>query len=357
MSWFAQQLLNWHRESGRKDLPWQQDISPYRVWVSEIMLQQTQVSTVIDYYLRFMRRFPKVDDLAAAPIDEVLHYWTGLGYYARARNLHKAAKTVVETHAGQLPTSQTALESLPGIGRSTAGAIRAISMGQSAAILDGNVKRVLTRFHAIPGYPGNTQVNQLLWTKAQEHTPEQDAGTYCQAIMDLGATLCTRRRYACATCPVQSRCAAFESGEVARYPESKPKRVKPVAQARFYVVTLPDGTTLLEKKPPSGIWGGLWTPPERPADCTIEQFLATIGSDQQALTRQHVGPVFRHTFTHYHLDIEPVYLYLTHAPQAITDIDQHRWVQPDNIGRGNEAIGLSAPAVKLLASLKEPFKT
>jgi len=359
MDWFAQQMLAWHAQHGRKDLPWQQDINPYRVWISEIMLQQTQVTTVINYYLRFMQRFPTVHALAQAPLDEVLHHWTGLGYYARARNLHKAAAQVVEQHGGNFPQTQEALESLPGIGRSTAGAIRAISMHQPAAILDGNVKRVLTRFHAIPGYPGTKQVSKLLWQHAEQHTPQQETATYTQAIMDLGATVCVRKKPACQTCPLSDRCAAYTAGDVERYPEPRPKKAKPVQQARFFVVTLPNGATLLEQKPLQGLWGGLWTPPQREADYGIHSFLQELGASGDDLVRQHIAPQFRHTFTHYHLDIEPVYLHLTNQPTVpsahVAEADQLRWVHPEQLDRDNQRIGLSAPAVKLLASLKEPF--
>ena len=355
MDWVARQLLDWHAQHGRQDLPWQQDLSPYRVWVSEIMLQQTQVTTVIDYYLRFMARFPTVEDLANAPLDEVLHHWTGLGYYARARNLHKAAITVAENFGGSFPQTQEALEALPGIGRSTAGAIRAISMQQPAAILDGNVKRVLTRLHAVAGYPGDTKVNKALWELAEQHTPATNTGVYTQAIMDLGATVCTRKRPNCHVCPLQQQCAAYADGDVERFPERKPKKEKPVQRARFFVVTLPNGAALLEQKPLNGLWGGLWTPPQRDADHDIDTFLHELGSGADLLTRQHIAPVFRHTFTHYHLDIEPVYLQLSATPLMTEETSDRRWVHPAQLERNNERIGLSAPAVKLLASLEEPF--
>ena len=357
MDWFARQLLDWHAQHGRTDLPWQQDINPYRVWVSEIMLQQTQVTTVIDYYLRFMQRFPTVQDLAGAPLDEVLHHWTGLGYYARARNLHKAAVIVAQELDGVFPQTQEALEALPGIGRSTAGAIRAISMQQPAAILDGNVKRVLTRFHGIGGYPGTTDVSRQLWTLAEEHTPAEHTGVYTQAIMDLGATLCVRRRPNCPACPLNTRCSAYAEGEVERYPEPKPKKEKPIQQARFFVVTLPNGAALLEQKPLDGLWGGLWTPPQREAQADIELFLNELGVANESVTRQHIAPQFRHTFTHYHLDIEPVYLQLNTTPTTVDEASDRRWVHPTLLQEDNQRIGLSAPAVKLLASLEEPFKT
>ena len=357
MDWFAKHLLDWHSQHGRSDLPWQQDISPYRVWVSEIMLQQTQVTTVIDYYLRFMNRFQDVHSLAQAPLDEVLHHWTGLGYYARARNLHKSAQRIVEEHHGEFPQSQEQLEALPGIGRSTAGAIRAIAMQQHATILDGNVKRVLSRFHAVAGYPGLTQVGKTLWAHAETHTPTRETGAYTQAIMDLGATLCVRRRPECESCPVQERCEANELNTVDQYPASKPKKAKPERRSRFYVVSLANKATLLEQKPLNGLWGGLWTPLEREVDLTLVDFLGELGLTENDLDTQYAAPEFRHTFTHFHLDIEPVYLQLATTPTLVEDNPSLRWVFPDQLSGGNNPIGLSAPAVRLLASLQEPFQT
>jgi A/G-specific adenine glycosylase len=351
MDWFAKQLLDWHTHHGRKDLPWQQDINPYRVWISEIMLQQTQVSTVIDYYLRFTQQFPNVTSLAQAPLDEVLHQWTGLGYYARARNLHKAAIAIVHEHAGEFPEDQAALEALPGIGRSTAAAIRSISMHQAATILDGNVKRVLSRFHAVPGHPGKTAVANVLWDLAASHTPTSQNGTYTQAIMDLGATVCVRRKPQCNLCPLQSKCEARANGDVERFPEPKPKTVKPVRQARFFVVTLPNNAALLEQRPLQGLWGGLWTPPERAADLATEQFADEIGILTRDIRAQHHAPKFRHTFTHFHLDIEPVYLQIATEPAMVEADSRWLWVHPEQLTGSNNKIGLSAPAVKLLASL------
>jgi A/G-specific adenine glycosylase len=355
MDWFAKQLLTWFDQYGRKDLPWQQDINPYRVWVSEIMLQQTQVATVIDYYQRFMQRFPDVETLARAPLDDVLHLWTGLGYYARARNLHKSAQAIVEQHHGHFPETQSELEALPGIGRSTAGAIRAISMHQQATILDGNVKRVLTRFHAIAGYPGKTDVARELWQQADEHTPKQRTADFTQAIMDLGATLCTRRKPNCSICPLAAECSARINNTVADFPASKPKVAKPVREARFFVLSLTNKATLLEQKPLNGLWGGLWTPPERDRSTSADTFLKELQIGAAQIERQHIAPVFRHTFTHFHLDIEPVYITLSELPDGYVGEDTRRWVNPEHINGENQAIGLSAPAVKLLASLKEPF--
>ena len=356
MDWFATQLLAWFETHGRKNLPWQQDITPYRVWVSEIMLQQTQVTTVIDYYQRFMAAFPDVATLAHAPLDEVLHLWTGLGYYARARNLHKAAQYIWKAYNGEFPESQETLEALPGIGRSTAGAIRAIAMNQSAAILDGNVRRVLARFHTVEGYPGQSAVSKTLWQYAEEHTPQTRTAAYTQAIMDLGATICTRTP-SCNACPLASRCAAYAKGETTRYPGKKPKREKPVRQSRFFVIVLPGNLTYFEQQPPDGLWGGLWTPPQREAHITLDCIMASLGFDSQDIERTHIAPSFRHTFTHFHLDIEPVYAFLraSNRAQVETPAKTGRWVNANDVNAGREAIGLCKPAVTLMASLQDTF--
>jgi len=360
MDWFATQLLKWHAQHGRKTLPWQQDITPYRVWVSEIMLQQTQVTTVIDYYHRFMTHFPTVPALASAPVDDVLHLWTGLGYYARGRNLHKAAQIIAEQHDGTLPNSQAELEALPGIGRSTAGAIRSIAMGQQAAILDGNVKRVLARFHTVPGYPGTTKVANRLWEFAETHTPAKQTGTYTQAIMDLGATVCVRKKPLCTVCPLVEQCEAHATNRVEAYPEPKPKKDKPTRSSKFFVVSTPGGEVFLERKPMQGLWGGLWTPPERPADTSTRTFLNEIGVPMEALTSEHSAQPFRHTFTHFHLDINPVFLSLATMPAKLEDTDDHGWYSIDealgdpdtDATQANRRIGLSVPALKMLRSIR-----
>jgi len=230
-------------------------------------------------------------------------------------------------------------------------------MGQCASILDGNVKRVLTRFHAVAGYPGDTKISRELWDIATAHTPDQDCATYTQAIMDLGATCCVRRRPDCPTCPMADQCAAYAMNEVEAFPASKPKKAKPVRRSRFFVVTLPNSAALLEQKPMNGLWGGLWTPPERAEDQSIETFLAELGLDTRDLHAQHIAPEFRHTFTHFHLEIAPVYLKLTRQPMLIENNPTLRWVDPLNLDQANDRIGLSAPAVKLLASLQEPFQS
>lgn len=339
---FSQAVLSWFDDHGRHDLPWQQNKTPYRVWVSEIMLQQTQVVTVIPYYQRFMASFPTVEDLARASTDEVLHHWTGLGYYARARNLHKCAQTVVEQYAGQFPKTVAELETLPGIGRSTAGAIASISMHQHAAILDGNVKRVLSRFHAIEGWPGNKKVADVMWEIAERYTPEQRTGDYTQAMMDLGATLCTRSKPACQICPLMTQCEAYAQGRVKAFPNSKPKKDKPVKSVRLLMLQHQDDV-LLQQQPSTGIWGGLWIFPQQPVAEDIFEHPLLLNQKVAAVEEREV---FRHTFSHYHLDIHPVRI------QLKSKLDQVS--QPSMLWyKLNEpaSVGLAAPVKKLLESL------
>ncbi|HET8551115.1 MAG TPA: A/G-specific adenine glycosylase, partial [Gammaproteobacteria bacterium] len=260
---FAPRLLAWFASHGRHALPWQREPTPYRVWVSEIMLQQTQVATVIPYFKRFMARFPDLATLAAAPLDDVLALWSGLGYYARARNLHRAAQSAVAEYGGELPASLDELMAFPGIGRSTAGAILSLSRGQRHPILDGNVKRVLARFHAIAGWPGDKRVADRLWEFAESHTPVADCAAYTQAIMDFGATVCTRRNPACDICPMSANCEAYALGRQHDFPAPRARRGYPERNVRVLVIEA-EGAVLLEKRPPTGIWGGLWSLPELP---------------------------------------------------------------------------------------------
>lgn len=343
---FARRLLAWHKRHGRHDLPWQRDPTPYRVWVSEIMLQQTQVATVIPYYARFLQRFPSLKRLAAAPQDEVLHLWTGLGYYARARNLRKAAQRIVAEYGGRFPLTFEAVAELPGIGRSTAGAILALSTGQRHPILDGNVKRVLARHGAVAGWPGDKNVETKLWTLAEACTPKQRVAAYTQAIMDLGATLCTRSSPRCAECPVAEDCRAHAQGHESRYPAPRPRKELPVKRVRMLL--LRDGAVvLLQKRPPAGIWGGLWGFPEIAAD-----------ADPRDWVRQHLGlraagvvhrPLLRHSFSHYHLDIEPVELALPKGAGRAADGAEERWYDLDAPPR----LGLAAPVKRLLQALRD----
>ncbi|MDZ7670278.1 MAG: A/G-specific adenine glycosylase [Gammaproteobacteria bacterium] len=347
MDWFAHRVLQWFDSHGRKDLPWQHPIDPYRVWVSEIMLQQTQVSTVIPYFQRFMARFPDVASLAAAELDDVLHLWTGLGYYARGRNLHRTARLIAAEHGGRFPDDPAALAGLPGIGPSTAGAIAAIAFGRPAAILDGNVKRVLARFHAVDGYPGDSGPLKVLWQHAQAHTPAERPGDYAQAMMDLGATVCTRSRPQCAACPVAARCAAHRRGATDRYPVRKARADKPLRAARLFLVIDPHGRCLLEHRPPTGVWGGLWTPPQRNSDATLADLCGEFDIPAGDVAESRSGTAFRHTFTHFHLDLEPVYVHLRRAPGHVADRADICWydaAEPPNLG-------LSAPAARLLKDI------
>jgi A/G-specific adenine glycosylase len=304
----APRLLGWHAKSGRHDLPWQRDLqskgSAYRVWVSEIMLQQTQVSTVIPYFERFMHRFPDVHALANAPADEVLHLWTGLGYYARARNLHRAAQLIRDRHRGEFPQSLDAAMELPGVGRSTAGAILAISAGARHSILDGNVKRVLARYYGVDGAPDEAATLARLWDLADANTPANDVATYTQAIMDLGATLCMRTKPRCADCPIAMDCRARIEGRQNELPAAKRKRAARKRKTAVMLVARRASEVLLVQRPPSGIWGGLWCLPEFEHRDAAEAYAQnTLAS--ATLARAPL-PDIEHSFTHFDLVITPV---------------------------------------------------
>ncbi|MCC6302110.1 MAG: A/G-specific adenine glycosylase [Gammaproteobacteria bacterium] len=347
---FSPALLAWFDAHGRKDLPWQRDTTPYRVWVSEIMLQQTQVATVIPYYQRFMEYFGDVAALAAAPLDEVLHLWSGLGYYARARNLHRAAGIVRDEHGGVFPTDIDALCALPGIGRSTAGAILALAHGQRQPILDGNVKRVLARYHAVDGWPGLPVVEKHLWTLAERHTPRARVAAYTQAIMDLGATLCTRGAPACARCPLAAGCRARRQGNPTAYPAARPRKEKPQRASILLLLENEAGEVLLERRPPSGIWGGLWSlpeaPPEARGDADIRRWCAdTLRCRVDALTEL---PGLRHVFSHFTLMIRPLRARVRRQDAAVMEGAGYVWYN----GRSH-ARGLAAPIRRLLASLED----
>jgi A/G-specific adenine glycosylase len=342
---FSARLLAWFAEHGRRDLPWQSPVTPYRVWVSEIMLQQTQVNTVIPYFQRFMTHFPDISALAEAELDEVLGHWSGLGYYARARNLHRAARLVQAEHHGQLPSSLEKLTALPGIGRSTAGAILSLAFAQRQPILDGNVRRVLCRYHAIPGWPGERAVEQTLWRLAEQHTPVNQCADYTQAIMDLGATVCRRSQPRCAVCPQQGECRAGRTGKIADYPAPRPRKALPVKQATFLIVRAPGGQVLLQKRPLRGIWGGLWSFPECPPEIDIRAWgRAHLGLD---IGDWQAWPAFRHTFTHFHLDITPLYIPLEQTPVLENRVAEDTfWYDTPQPG------GLPAPVAHLLKKLE-----
>ncbi|WP_352890096.1 A/G-specific adenine glycosylase [Sinimarinibacterium thermocellulolyticum] len=340
---FAARLLAWFDLHGRRDLPWQKPREPYRVWLSEIMLQQTQVTTVIPYFERFVARFADVNALASASIDEVLALWSGLGYYARARNLHRCARQIVAEHGGEFPRSVDALAALPGIGRSTAGAIAAQAWGTRAAILDGNVRRVLARHRAVDGWPGTPAVHKRLWAIAEALLPETRLADYTQALMDLGATVCRARRPACARCPLAGDCTARQRNDVTRYPAARPRKPRPLRRARLVLAQNPHGELLLERRAPLGIWGGLWCPP-------LLDDAALGGDGTQALLdraqRIETLGLVRHGFTHFDLELQPLRVELP-MPCELAEPERRRWVSLDELA----TLGLPAPVRKLLTRL------
>ncbi|MEW6119768.1 MAG: A/G-specific adenine glycosylase [Pseudomonadota bacterium] len=344
MKSFAARIVDWQRRHGRHTLPWQGTHDPYRVWLSEIMLQQTQVAAVIPYFERFVERFPDLAALAAAPEDEVLALWSGLGYYSRARNLHAAARKIAEEHAGRFPDTPETIATLPGIGRSTAAAIAALAFSRRSAILDGNVKRVLARHAGIAGWPGDKQVEATLWRQAEALLPARDIAAYTQGMMDLGAMLCTRNRPGCTVCPVREDCLARAQNRTAELPAPRPRKVLPEREIQMLVL-LDRGELLLEKRPPRGIWGGLWSLPELAVetDCARHchaRFGLTIRS-QASL------PPLTHGFTHFRLRIRPVRADL--VPRAAT-LPGHVWLPPADALDA----ALPAPVRRLIASIVEP---
>ncbi len=350
---FIARLLHWFDDHGRHDLPWQHPRSPYRVWLSEIMLQQTQVTTVIPYFLRFLQHFPTLPDLAAASNDAVMAQWAGLGYYARARNLHASAKRCVELHGGDLPRDFDALHALPGIGRSTAGAILSQAWNDPFAILDGNVKRVLSRYHGIDGFPGLPVIEKQLWAIAEAHVAKVPAGRmadYTQAQMDLGASVCSRAKPACVICPLQDTCVARREGRTAELPTPKPSKTLPEREAVALLLRDAQQRVLLQKRPDTGIWAQLWTLPQ-----------AEAGSDLQDWFDAHVDgsledaeelPVLQHTFSHYRLHLQ----ILSRKVRGLrVEEPTLRWVANDEL----PALGLPAPIRKLLdgATIRTPKRT
>ena len=347
-AYFAERLLEWWQRFGRRNFPWQRCRTPYRVWVSEVMLQQTQAATVVPYFERFMERFPTVCELAQADVDEVLHLWSGLGYYGRARHLHLAAQTVASEHKGILPDSQQALMALPGIGRSTAAAIVAQARGSRAVILDGNVKRVLARHHRVAGPVSAAATLRELWHLADQHTPTSRVAEYTQAIMDLGATICRPATPKCETCPLRGSCEGLAAGDATAFPQPRPKAgERRLEQRRFFVLADSAGACYVEQRPASGVWGGLWSPPERSADESVQRFLSWRDIPMNDVREVHLGEAFRHRFSHYDLDVRPVYVRLLSRPAQVREGGPAgKWIEP-----GNHRLGLSAVAAKLL----QPF--
>lgn len=346
---FSEQVLLWFEQHGRKNLPWQKVAHPYNIWVSEIMLQQTRVDAVIPYYEKFILRFPTLEVLAKANVDEVLHHWTGLGYYARARNLHKTAQIICEQHNAAFPQQLEEVIALPGIGRSTAAAILSLSFNQPHAILDGNVKRVLARVCAIEGWPGNKEIEQLLWKHAEALLPTDHFASYTQAMMDLGATLCTRSHPACGQCPVQMHCKAYAQQRQAELPTPKPAKKLPQRELLVAIVQLnTDQSIWLEKRPPTGIWGGLHSFPEFKDEAQLRrwsnQHFKNSGTSQILTTIQH-------TFSHFRLKLHPRVIQIDKKPNGVMEDTLGVWYK-----KTDQKIGLAAPVKKVLAQVMQQKK-
>jgi A/G-specific adenine glycosylase len=339
-------LLRWYEHHGRKDLPWKRSRDPYRVWVSEIMLQQTQVSTVIPYYERFLKRFPDLRSLARANLDSVLHHWTGLGYYARARNLKRAAEVIVNDHGGCFPRAIEQVCALPGIGRSTAGAILAFAFDQRHPILDGNVKRVLSRLHAVRSPVIQRDTEETLWVLAEAYTPGKHVSAYTQAIMDLGATLCRPRNPDCALCPLAADCRAHALGSPERFPVRARRKTLPVKHTLMLMIRDARGRVLLTQRPPTGLWGGLWGFPE----CTPEDSVSKFCRDRFGfrVRTEEAWAELRHGFSHFHLHITPIPARLTGTSATAMETVPAVWYNP----KKPDARGLAAPVKQLLQQLR-----
>jgi A/G-specific adenine glycosylase len=345
MSDFANRLIAWQKVHGRHDLPWQNTVDPYAIWVSEIMLQQTQVTAVIGYYSKFMCRFPNIASLANATQDEVLQHWSGLGYYSRARNLHNAALTILDEHKGQFPHDFATIQTLSGIGRSTAAAIASFAFNQVQTILDGNVKRVLTRHFLVEGWPSSPKIEKELWLLAEKLLPEQGMVAYTQGLMDLGATLCTRSKPKCGNCPLNASCKALQAQRVHELPTPKPRKAIPEKNTTMLILRRGD-EVLLEKRPSTGIWGGLWSFPEvessqDTAAIALEKFGVIAKND-------HCLPNLTHVFTHFKLHIRPQTLQVIKLNPQVNQA-AHIWVSI------NDAIGAAIPTPirKILFSLQK----
>jgi A/G-specific adenine glycosylase len=347
---FSTELIRWQKKHGRHALPWQKTRDAYRIWLSEIMLQQTQVAAVVPYYQRFLLRFPDVASLAAAPVEEVMAHWSGLGYYTRARNLHRCAQIVMAHYAGRFPDDPNLLAELPGIGRSTAAAIAAFAYGKRAAILDGNVKRVFARVFGVDGYPGEKAVESQLWLRAAALLPAGDIESYTQGLMDLGATVCTRSKPSCSTCPFAQRCVALRDDRVSELPLRKQKKAIPERQTAMLLL-IDKQQVLLEQRPPHGIWGGLLSLPEialpeadNPTE--FEAQLAQAAAPFGVVAGYNKLPAFSHTFTHFKLHIAPYRVELSRR-HAIAGQLQHQWLRADCVGDA----ALPAPVKKLLLAV------
>ncbi len=345
--WFSRAVLTWFKQHGRHDLPWQVDRDPYRIWVSEIMLQQTQVATVIPFFNRFLKRFPDVRSLAKARVDTVLHHWTGLGYYARARNLHRAAQIIQREHAGSFPACFDDVLALPGIGKSTAGAILSLAFHQSHPILDGNVRRVLTRFYAISGDVSSVKGQEKLWSLIQNLVPSKgdSAAAFNQAMMDIGATVCIRRKPKCLACPIRSHCKARALGSADRLPTPRKSRVRPRRMITMVILFDPTGRVLLERRPSKGVWGGLWSFPECVLDADIEKWCESALGVNATLRR--ALPNIEHGLTHFILEIHPALLTVSARDSDKLCIRDREWIRPEAVGKK----GLPVPVKNILNQL------
>ena len=339
----AERLLIWFDQHGRHDLPWQHPRDPYRVWLAEIMLQQTQVQTVIPYFTRFVTALPDLPALAAAPIDQVMALWSGLGYYTRARNLHAAARLCVQHHDGNLPENFDDLVALPGIGRSTAGAILAQAHGLPFPILDGNVRRVLARWRAIEGWPGSTTTQKTLWALAQDLLPDHRLADYTQALMDLGATVCTRHKPDCARCPLRTDCGAYREGRVDELPTPRPAKALPQRQCLMLLTFDTRNRVLLQRRTHPGVWQGLWSLPEAP---DLDSLQVVSARHIQSHAQGRALPAFEHVFSHYRLQITPWLVAPAMALPHVGDDEDYRWVAVAEL----ETLGLPTPVRKLIAS-------
>lgn len=345
MSDFSSRLITWQKQYGRHDLPWQNTTDPYAIWVSEIMLQQTQVSAVIGYYAKFMQRFPDIATLANATQDEVLQHWSGLGYYSRARNLHHAAQTVMDDFHGQFPQEFAAIQTLSGIGRSTAAAIASFAFNQVQTILDGNVKRVLTRYFAIAGWPSHPKIEKALWLLAESLLPQHEMVAYTQGLMDLGATLCTRSKPQCQICPLKTTCKAYQQNIVAQLPTPKPRKAIPEKNTTMLILRQ-GNEVLLEKRPPNGIWGGLWCFPETD---TSDDYTA-ITQNRFGVTTEPEKPlgILSHAFTHFKLHITPQPMQVLNKASKVSEAGQI-WLNVEDA----ISAAIPTPVRKILQSLSK----
>jgi A/G-specific adenine glycosylase len=341
---FAQQMIRWHKKHGRHDLPWKKDMTPYRIWISEIMLQQTQVSTVIPYFERFIDTFPLLKDLAKASLDEVITLWTGLGYYSRAKHLHQTAQIVFEKHKGQFPSTLEELITLPGIGRSTAGAILAFAFNLRAAILDGNVKRIFIRLHALEMTTQGHATQKELWQIAEQYLPKKNIREYTQSLMDLGATLCLRKNPHCGTCPLVKYCIAYQNKDTHRLPLPIQRKKLPTKKIYFLMLKNKHGQLLLEKRPPVGIWSNLWSFPEIENLNELKTRLNEFGL--KGATEKTLK-TFKHTFSHYHLNITPIIINTTFTQKSVAETKQSVWISKKQC----HGYGLPKPTLALLQAL------